>query len=227
MSNDQSLNKFINEFTKVVQYITKAQTNNFFELADMLGQNPKTDFAGANLKEVNLSGGDLRGANLRQADLSGADLSQTDLSGADLTKADLSHANLIGANLIGANLTATILNDARLEDAQFSNNQGLSESMKRYLRRRRANFDFDDSHSKVKDDIDDDNIVAFKDQKKTLLKKHKGEYVAFVDGELKAHDKSEDGLHARVNLQYPDKPKLIKKVEDQEEKIIDISNYLK
>lgn len=137
--------KSIDEFKKTVQRVTEAETNDFFELADMLGRDPKTDLAGANLNGVNLSGGDLRGANLRQTDLGGADLSQTDLSGADLTKADLSCANLTEANL-----TRTNFNGARLENARFRNNQGLSEAMKLDLSKRGAKFD-ENSHPEVED----------------------------------------------------------------------------
>ena len=206
MSNDQSLN----EFKKIVQRITEAETNDFFELADMLGRDPKTDLAGANLNGVNLSGGDLRGANLRQTDLRGTDLSQTDLSGADLTKADLSCANLSGTNL-----TSTNLNGAKLENAYFANNQGLSEFLKLDLSRRGAIF----KDSSPEDDI---NFEVYKKERKKWLEEYKDEYIALVDGKLVDNDKSIDDLSERVNLHYPGKPKFIKKIDDQKEKIIDI-----
>lgn len=206
MSDDQSLN----EFKKIVQRITEAETNDFFELAAMLGRNPKTDLAGANLNAVNLSGGDLRGANLRQTDLSDADLSQTDLSGADLTKSDLSCANLSGSNL-----TSTNFHDAKLEKARFINNQGLSESMKLDLKKRGAIV----NDSSPENDI---NFEAYKKERKKWLGEYKGEYIVLVDGQLVDNDKSMDDLSKRVNLHYPGKFKFIKKIDDQEEKIIDI-----
>lgn len=141
--------QFLKEFQEVMQRVIEAETNDFFELAKILGRDPKNDLAGADLSEVNLSGGDLRGANLRKTDLVGADLSQSDLSGADLTKADLSDANLTETNFIKTNLTETIFKDAKLKYARFGNNPGLSEDMKLDLGKRGAIFE--NYHPEVED----------------------------------------------------------------------------
>ncbi len=211
MSEDQSLN----EFKKLVQYIAEAETNDFFELAKILGRNPKTDYAGANLNEVNLSYGDLQGANLRKTNLSSTDLTRADLSGADLSYADLSCANLTETNLSETNLSG-----ARLEYARFRNNQGLSEAMKLDLSKRGAIFE--NSDSETENDI---NCEAFKKERKKWLEIYKGEYVALVDGQLVDHDKNKKNLTARLNLEYSDKPKFIQQVDYvdyKEEKITDV-----
>jgi uncharacterized protein YjbI with pentapeptide repeats len=111
-----------------IQQIVEAKTEQLTELAEIANINPEEDFAGANLRGVNLRGVNLnhaclRGTNLRDADLSeanlrGADLSKADLRGTDLSKADLSATQMIGARLGG--------------------NIGLLEETKRYLQQRGA-----------------------------------------------------------------------------------------
>ena len=140
--------KSIEDFKKTVQRITEAETNDFFELAEILGRDPKTDLAGANLSEVNLQGGDLEGANLRCTDLSradlsnvnliGADLSRANLRGANLSSADLSNANLTDADLTYANLTDTKLSNITVENTRFGNNLGIDQTIKQELTTKKA-----------------------------------------------------------------------------------------
>jgi uncharacterized protein YjbI with pentapeptide repeats len=117
---------FLSEATDLIERITKAETSNFLEIAEIAGLNLTEDLAGANL-----SGFDLKNAELRDADLTDANLSHADLSG----------ANLRGANLSGANLSSVNLNGAVVEEARFGANSGLTEEMKRDLKRRGAMFE--------------------------------------------------------------------------------------
>lgn len=57
------------------------------------------------------------GTNFHGADLSRLDLSGLDLSRANLHGANLSETNLRGCRLVGANLYSAVLENARLEDA--------------------------------------------------------------------------------------------------------------
>lgn len=106
-----------------IQQIIAAKTDNFFELAAMVGLNPVADFAGAKLLGVSLQGADLSGANLRRAYLRGADLSDADLSGADLQGASLGGADLSGAYLSDADLSGADLHRASLVLANLSGAQ--------------------------------------------------------------------------------------------------------
>ncbi len=67
------------------------------------------DFAGLNLRHLDLSGLDFNGASMAGADLFGADLSSANLAGADLTGGNLNRVNLISANLTGATLVNATL----------------------------------------------------------------------------------------------------------------------
>jgi uncharacterized protein YjbI with pentapeptide repeats len=103
-----------------IEQVIAAKTDNFFELAAMVGLNPLADFAGAKLLGASLQGADLSGANLRRAYLRGADLSDADLSGADLQGASLGGADLSGAYLSDANLSGADLHRASLVLANLS-----------------------------------------------------------------------------------------------------------
>jgi uncharacterized protein YjbI with pentapeptide repeats/transcriptional regulator with XRE-family HTH domain len=81
------------------------------------------------------------GRDLINADLSGANLRGANLSGANLRGANLSGANLRGANLSGANLRGANLSRAIVKNALFGRNPGLTEYMKRDLKRRGAIFE--------------------------------------------------------------------------------------
>lgn len=77
------------------------------------------DFAGANLREVNLSNTNLRSVDLRIADLSNANLSNADLRHANLRIANLSNANLSNSDARGANLSVAYLKGVNLNDADL------------------------------------------------------------------------------------------------------------
>jgi len=117
---------FITEATDLIECITKAETSNFLEIAEIAGLNLIEDLARANLSGFDLKDAELSGANLRNANLS---------------HTDLSSANLRGANLSGANLSSTNLNGAVVDEARFGANLGLTEEMERDLKRRGAIFD--------------------------------------------------------------------------------------
>ena len=127
MMENQSIDK---EIENIIQRVQKAETDNFFELAKILGRDPKNDYAGANLHQCNLSNGDLKGAILRQTDLSSANLSGTDLSGADLSGADLTYTNLSNTKLEGNIVVGTL----------FDKNVGLNSADENYLQKRGAIF---------------------------------------------------------------------------------------
>jgi uncharacterized protein YjbI with pentapeptide repeats len=107
-----------------------AAVDDFAEILKIVGLNPLTDLAGANLSGSNLQRAALKGANLHSTNLSeatlnaaelrNADLSHANLSGADLTFADLSRAKLYGADLSRASLSNTNLRDADLSNADLT-----------------------------------------------------------------------------------------------------------
>lgn len=119
------------ELENTIQRILDAETDNFFELAIMLGRDPKQDLAGADLHDCDLSNGDLQGANLRKTDLTNANLSGTNLRNADLT----------GANLTGTNLTNAQLEGVIVQDTLFGQNQGLNLETEKYLKDKGAIFE--------------------------------------------------------------------------------------
>jgi GAF domain-containing protein len=86
------------QFEDCIKQVEDAETDDFFELANLAGLDPKKDFAGADFSYVNLAG-----CNLSDADLTHANLSNSDLRNADLRYANLSGANLSNANLQGTN----------------------------------------------------------------------------------------------------------------------------
>lgn len=121
------------EFLRLINQVENAETNDFCELALLLGRDPKTDFAGADLSYVELTGCDfshadlsytnLRGcnltaANLRYSNLLGADLSNANLQGTDLAYANLTYCNLKNANLNSVDLSQVDLSVAHREDSQ-------------------------------------------------------------------------------------------------------------
>jgi superfamily I DNA and RNA helicase len=78
------------------------------------------NFAGVDLRGMQLAGINLSGANLIGAMLNGADLSYSQLDGAKLVIADLTQANLTGASLKKAKLVGAILNQANLTDTDLT-----------------------------------------------------------------------------------------------------------
>lgn len=75
------------ETQRSIQQILEAETNDFMKLARIAGLDIATDFANADLSDVDLSGANLRGANLSETDLSRAKLIGANLSEADFTNA--------------------------------------------------------------------------------------------------------------------------------------------
>ena len=170
---------FEQEMEKIIQLVKEAETDNFFELAKILGRNPKKDFAGADLHNCDLSGGDLRRADLRRTNLSSANLKGAKLRGADLSFADLS-----GANFTGADLRGTIFDNVRAENAIFCDNLGLYERLKLNLLDRGAIFT---EKSKSEEEVENDvNVIAFNELMTDSVKcfRYKGKFVGFVRGEL-------------------------------------------
>ena len=100
----------LDQLADAIEQVADSTSDNFIEMSRMLGLDPLTDFAGA--------------------DLSGADLRKADLSGANLSGADLSGANLSGANLFWANIDRTI----------FGDTIGLSKQQEDDLKERGAIF---------------------------------------------------------------------------------------
>ncbi|MDA0673152.1 MAG: pentapeptide repeat-containing protein [Cyanobacteria bacterium] len=77
-----------------IEAVLEAETTDFFELAEIVGLDPKQDFVSADLSGV---------------DLSGKDLSYANFTGANLQGANLSHANLEGTDFTGANFKFTTI----------------------------------------------------------------------------------------------------------------------
>ena len=183
--NEQT--SFEQEMEKIIQLVKEAKTDNFFELAEILGRNPKKDFAGADLHNCDLSGGDLRGADLRRTNLSSANLKGAKLRGADLSFADLS-----GADFTGADLRGTIFDNVRAENAIFCDNVGLYERLKLNLLDRGAIFTEkleqapipgEEEEDEVENDIND---IAFNKLMKNPIEcsKYNGKFVVFIRGKL-------------------------------------------
>lgn len=82
------------------------------------------DLTGADLSNLDLSGGDFKRAFLESADLTGAKLNGSDFTEAVLARADLSGANLSGVSFKGANLA-----EARLVGATAKDEIDLSEAI--------------------------------------------------------------------------------------------------
>jgi len=145
----------LDQLADAIEQVADSKSDNFIEMAGMLGLDPLTDFAGADLSGADLRKADLSGALLRCADLSGADLSGADLSGADLRKANLRdadlreallreatlwEADLSGALLREATLSGADLSGARIDRTIFGSNIGLSEQQEDDLKERGAIF---------------------------------------------------------------------------------------
>lgn len=82
-----------------------------------LRENPmwRPNFAGRDLRGLNLSGMNFNRANLAGADLRGVNLAYADLWLANLEGAQMNNANLQGANLLHANLTKAQLQGANVQ----------------------------------------------------------------------------------------------------------------
>jgi hypothetical protein len=210
---------FEQEMEKIIQIVKEAKTDNFFELARILGRNPKKDFAGANLHNCDLSGGDLRGADLRRTNLSSANLKGVNLRGADLSFADLS-----GADFTGADLRGTIFDDIRAENTIFCDNVGLYERLKLNLEARGAIFKEKLEQAPIppeEDEVENDiNDIAFNKLLKDPVEcsKHNEKFVVFIRGKFIAADEDKSKVKEAMqnyvfeNPRYEKEPRFIKKV---------------
>ena len=84
-------------------------TRQVIEALQRAAPDAPADFAGLDLKfldlsELDFSRADLSGADLRSANLTGANFAEADLSGVNLTRAIIIRANFAGANLSNASL---------------------------------------------------------------------------------------------------------------------------
>jgi hypothetical protein len=130
-SEDETLQNLSERIERAISQ----NTNDFNQLTEILGFDPKTDFAEGNLSEfdlqnASLAGGDFNHTRFDQANLSGANLKDANLKGAnssnaDLSDADLSNANLNGSNLRDANLAVVRLDGTNLKGANLANAQNL------------------------------------------------------------------------------------------------------
>ncbi|MEP0911808.1 pentapeptide repeat-containing protein [Leptolyngbya sp. GB1-A1] len=77
------------ELEQAIGSVLDAKTTDFFELAEMLGLDPKQDFAGADLSGADFLRGDLAGASFVETNLCGANFAYANLKEANLTNADL------------------------------------------------------------------------------------------------------------------------------------------
>jgi len=214
---------FEQEMEKIIQLVKEAKTDNFFELAKILGRNPKKDFAGADLHncDLSVSGGDLQGADLRRTNLSSANLKGVNLRGADLSFADLS-----GADFTGADLRGTIFDNVRAENAIFCDNAGLYERLKLNLLDRGAIFKEkleqapippEEEEDEVGNDIND---IAFNKLMKNPVEffNYNEKFVGFMRGKLIAADEDESKVeeamenYSSENPEYKKEPRFIKKV---------------
>lgn len=122
----------LDEVMSRIQSFREADTDDLEELSELLGLDLLKDYAGADLREVDLSYKKLEGADFSYSDLQGANLSHSNLrganlEGANLSKANLTHADLTDANLSSANLTEAFLNDA-LGIEQNSNQEAYEDT---------------------------------------------------------------------------------------------------
>jgi hypothetical protein len=77
----------IKDLKKDLEKLSKAQTDNFIELAGICNLDPKEDFIGADLKFMDLSGLDLRKFDFRNADFRWANISGTKFDPSRITGA--------------------------------------------------------------------------------------------------------------------------------------------
>lgn len=205
---------FEQEMEKIIQLVKEAETDNFFELAKILGRNPKKDFAGADLHNCDLSGGDLRRADLRRTNLSSANLKGAKLRGADLSFADLS-----GADFTGADLRGTIFDNVRAENAIFCNNVGLYERLRLDLIDKGARFvnteDIPANRTSGETDMDEYdlreqlNLRKFEEihRSQRQFNLHENKFIAIWNGEVIASEDYKARRDQKIEtflLQHPE-----------------------
>jgi len=94
----------------------------------------RTNLAGLELPDANLSRFHLEHANLSGSDLRGVNFSGVNFRGADLRGALLSGADFSGASLRGADLTGAILSDDEFGAADLSRAGNISASQLQHIR---------------------------------------------------------------------------------------------
>ncbi|MEG3617946.1 type ISP restriction/modification enzyme [Magnetovibrio sp. PR-2] len=77
---------------KQIKAVLDHGTDTFVELVEVGGLNPKTDFVGADLTDMDMRGADLRGFDFSHADLTGTDLRGAQFDAAKWVGVDLSQA---------------------------------------------------------------------------------------------------------------------------------------
>jgi predicted aspartyl protease len=207
--NKQKLVQALDEDLDVlIQRIVEADTDDFFELGELVGLNPSADFAGSDLHEVDFSGGNLQGANLRKTNLSGAILRDTNLRGADLSYSDLS-----GADLTGSDLTDAILDNVSAENAKFINAEGIYERVKLELIEQGAIFE-----KQSPSEAADPNIIAFQHliSNSNFLEENKRKWVALVGGNVISIKDDEQKLRQHLKqLKLPNQEAYIHEIEHE------------
>jgi hypothetical protein len=207
---------FEQEMERIIQLVKEAKTDNFFELAKILGRNPKKDFAGADLHNCDLSSGDLRGADLRRTNLSSANLKKAKLRGADLSFADLS-----GADFTGADLSGTIFDNVRAENAIFCDNLGFYERLRLNLLDRGAiftenleqapnpsNAEVSEVENDINDIENDVNYIAFNKLIEDPIKhsQYKEKFVVFIRGQLIAVEEDNSKIKEAIQNYLSENP---------------------
>lgn len=110
----------LDEVMSRIQSFRESDTDDLEELSKLLGLDLLKDYAGADLREVDLSHKNLEGADFSYTDLQGANLSHANLRSANLEGANLSQANLSHSDLSGADLSFANLTDADFVLANFA-----------------------------------------------------------------------------------------------------------
>ena len=187
------------EFLSLIKKVENAETNDFCELALLIGRDPKTDFAGADLSYAELTGCDfshadlsytnLRGcnliaANLRYCNLFGADLSNANLQGSDLAYANLTCCNLSNVNLNSVDLSLVDLSVANQEDLQsqpldtVDNESKINQTI---LQRYSSDIFHDVKHHRLEYPQVKSNFEASKSYRKVWAKPSLGWLTEFTD----------------------------------------------
>ena len=179
---------------ETIKLIEEAKTDDLFELAKIMGQNPKTDWAGADFHECDLSNGDLADANLKYINLSSAKLINCNLRRANLTGADIS-----GADFTGADITDTIFEQTRAENAIFSHNVGIYERIKLELIDKGAIVQIESDEPETSSRHKDVNTKAYEQLCKLKYEQYKGKWVAFDNGELIASGETENEIIKKMS----------------------------
>ncbi|MES2894514.1 MAG: pentapeptide repeat-containing protein [Pseudomonadota bacterium] len=101
---------------------------NLFQ-ADFTGlEVPGRSFAGARLRQSDMSLAVMNRTNFAGADLRDVEAYGAVLSGGNFTGADLTHASFVGAYLVGSNFTGAKLEGTNFSGASLNGAKGLSQA---------------------------------------------------------------------------------------------------